>query len=217
MRKSKKAPAPKRPKRKEETPEHVLPDFVQEDDGQALGANSMASLAGLADRQMTLEDRIAKGEALLEDLRAQLKQVAEVDIPEVFGNAAKGNVTLQDGRVVKVNPYYGASISKERKVEAHKWFRDTKQGGIIKNELVIVFGKGDDKKVREFQRLAAKNGLTHARNETIHPSTLKSFVKEKLTEGKKLPLELLGVYSGKRATVTRVEKPVPSTDNKEVY
>ena len=51
---------------------------------------------------------------------------------------------LADGSAVEVKPIYGASIPKDKQEGAFKWLRDNGLGDLIKNQIIVAFGRNED-------------------------------------------------------------------------
>ena len=45
--------------------------------------------------------------------------------------------------------------------------------------------------------------VDYENRKSVHPSTLKAFVREQIEMGKELPLDLLGVHIGQRSEIRR--------------
>ena len=56
------------------------------------------------------------------------------------------SLKLADGSSVEVKKIYGASIPIAKREAAFNWLRDNDLGDIIKNEITVSFGRGEDNK-----------------------------------------------------------------------
>ena len=132
------------------------------------------------------------------------KKLTEFDIPTYLKALGMTSYRLTDGSSVDVTTKYDAQISEERREAAHAWLRAHNFGDLIKNQVIIDVGKGNDEKVQRLATLAAELGLTADHKETVHAGTLKAFVKEQIekqsvvdldrAQGDAIPQELFGVY-----------------------
>jgi len=168
----------------------------------------LKSLADLARQQVVLQQRIEKGEELLAKLNEELKVLQTQRIPDAMAEIGMESFSLSDGTAITVEPFYSASIPKERQDEAFQWLRDNDYDSIIKRNIVITFGKGEDGWARKFMADLAKRKkkVIFENKQTVHPQTLKAFVREKMEAGENLPEELLGVFVGKKAKITPATK-----------
>ena len=56
------------------------------------------------------------------------------------------SLKLADGSSVEVKPIYGASIPIAKREEAFNWLRQNGLGDLIKNEVIVSFGRNEDDK-----------------------------------------------------------------------
>jgi hypothetical protein len=107
--------------------------------------------------------------------------------------------TLADGTKVNLIKFYNAKIKDWD--TAAEWLRSTNNDSIIKSGFAVSLGKGEaDKGLLAVEALQAL-GIVVEINDKIHPSTLKSFVREQCEEGVDFPKEAFGVYEGKRVKI----------------
>lgn len=162
---------------------------------------SLNEVRAMAERQQQLEAEVEALEAQVVSKKQELRQVAEVDLPELFSLAGLPSITLYDGAVIGVVEQISATINDENREAAHAWLRAHDFGDLIKNAVTVTFGKGEDKDaqllVHNIQVMAEQSTIkfgTLDQKETVHPSTLKSFVKEQLKAGKPFPAETFKLF-----------------------
>lgn len=160
-------------------------------------------LAQKAERQVELEDEIAQIEQELKTKKEELAKVGELDIPELMHELGVEDFTLKNGLKVKVSAFYGAKIPDELADQAFDWLEDEGHDGIIKGELIVMYKRPDKQRLGQFYELAKELGFEVKDKLNVHPMTLKAFVKEQITEGKELPRNLFGVYTGWRTKITK--------------
>jgi hypothetical protein len=66
---------------------------------------------------------------------------------------------LKDGESVEVKPFYSASISPDVQEKAFEWLRNNGLGDIIKNDITVTFGRGEDNKAAQYAVLARGQGF----------------------------------------------------------
>jgi len=73
--------------------------------------------------------------------------------------------------------------------------------------LTLTFGQGDDAIAKELGELLASKGHLPDQKETVHPSTLRAFVKEQIESGNgEFDQDIqkkFSVYQGKRTKINR--------------
>lgn len=163
--------------------------------------DELSMVSALAARQVELEERIAKGEALLDQLKQELRQVAEKDLPNALQEVGLSAIQLTNGKKVTIKTEIYASIPKDSSAPAFAWLRDHGHGALIKNIISTEFGKGEDEKAVQAAMLLAEAGFTPSQKESVHPMTLKAFLKEQMEKGTSVPLELFGAFILNRAKV----------------
>ena len=127
---------------------------------------------------------IKNKEAEIEDLEKTLKahknaliKMTDEDLPTMLAELGLSSMTLDDGSNVTVKQTYGASIRIDDKPQAFEWLRDNGYDDIIKNQVLCVFGRGEDDQASAFQALASQQGLAPEQKTDIHPQTLRAFIK----------------------------------------
>jgi hypothetical protein len=108
-----------------------------------------------------------------------------------------------DGVTVTRKMMVHASIPVERKDEAFAWLRENGLDDIIKNDVSVSFGKGEDNMAGDVVGLLQERGFDPQTKTHIHPSTLKAFVKERLENGKPIDLDMFGAFVANAAEIRR--------------
>ena len=146
-------------------------------------------------------------EALERDLATttrELEWIEQKRLPELMATAGITNFTLNDGRKVGVEQMVYAGVTRDNLPAALAWLRRTGNDAIIRHTVGVRFGKGDDSAAQALaQQLVAQYGerLEVINDPTLHPSTLRAFVREQLRANAELPLELFGVRQFPKAYV----------------
>ncbi len=165
--------------------------------------DSLKVIADLANRQLDLEKEIEELETKLKEKNEQLTQVQERDLPEAMMECGISEFKLVDGSKVTVKPYYQASPPKDKYEEAMAWLRNNGHGDLIKNDVTVSFGKGEDERACDFKDFLSKHGTSYTDKTGVHPQTFKAFVREQVETGKNLPFDLLGIYIGQKASIKK--------------
>ena len=109
---------------------------------------------------------------------------------------------LEDGETVEVGNFYSASILPEKQEEAFEWLRNNGRGDIIKNDITVTFGRGEDNKAMAYANLAKGQGFEPVQKVGVHPQTLKGVVRECHESGIELP-DCFKTYVGNRTNIKR--------------
>lgn len=165
-----------------------------------------ASVAKLAEIQLSLKNEVAELEAMLKDKKKDLQRVEEHDLPEAMDKIGMAEFKLIDGTKISIKTFYNASIPAERKEEAYSWLDNNGHGSLIKTKVEASFSRGELEMAKAFLDYARGfNGLSEepSFDQSVHWQTMRAFVKEQVEEGAGLPLDLFGVFIGRKAEIKR--------------
>ena len=161
----------------------------------------------------SLSNEVQKMESLakeIEDIEENLKQKkkdldvisAEV-IPTMMSEMGLSQLKLMDGSMIDVKPFYNATITVANRESAFNWLRQNGLGDIIKNEMVVSFGRGEDNKAAEYAELAKSQGLQPAQKLKVEPMTLKALVRQRIEAGQEMPTEIFSIFVGNKTSIKR--------------
>jgi len=154
------------------------------------------------EKQRDLTKEIAAAENTITILKEKLRRVQEQDLPEAMDAVGMTKFSMEDGTTITVKPFYAASIPEDRKDEAFEWLKDNDFDGMIKADVKISFGKGEfeiAKSFIEFIRGFNEKAIDPEYKENVHWQTLRAWVKEQIEGGKPMPLDMFGVFIGRKA------------------
>ena len=150
-----------------------------------------------------LEDEIANAEESLKKLKGKAKVVSSVEIPAMMDEMQITKLKLKDGEQVEIKKIYGASIPKDHQEAAFTWLRNNGLGDVIKNDITVTFGRGEDNKAADYAVLAKGQGYEPVQKLGVHPQTLKAVVRERLESGQEVPADLFKPFEGNQTKITR--------------
>jgi len=150
-----------------------------------------------------------KIEATEEELK-KLKDVettlSEQTIPNLMQKAGVELIKLEGGVSVEVKPFYSARIPASKSEEAFQWLRDNGHGDLIKNQVSLEFGMKQDNEAKSIIEELKSKGLPVKQKTTVHPSSLRGFVREQIQDlGKDVPADLFGTYVANKTKITTKE------------
>lgn len=200
-----------------------IPDEDLKDAKQLAG--TIEDITRMANRVIDTEEEIDKLEKQTKKKKADLHRLQSQELPDIMGSMTE--FKLESGHEVIVEKFTKAGLpTKQAIIQAGKrdenkkieletrleegltWLRDPKIGGksLIKNKLAVEFSAGQDNMVGEFVAKAEELGLPVNRTTEVHPASLGKFVKEKMEKGVAVPMDVLGVYCGRKAVVKKPKK-----------
>jgi uncharacterized protein YfcZ (UPF0381/DUF406 family) len=150
-----------------------------------------------------LEDEITNAEESLKKLKEKAKVVSSVEIPAMMDDMQITKLKLKDGESVEIKKIYGASIPKDQQESAFTWLRNNGLGDVIKNDITVTFGRGEDNKATAYADLAKGQGFEPVQKIGVNPMTLKALVRERLENGQDVPEELFKPFEGNQTKITR--------------
>jgi len=168
-----------------------------------LKKGELDGVARLANEAAALEEKIFDTEQALKVHKKALYEITDQRLPEALEEMGLQKFTLTDGSEISISPIYAASIPKDRKEEAFKWLRDHDFGDLVKNNVTVTFGRGEDDTAKEFVSLCGSKGFVPSQLEKVEPMTLKAWLRERVETGDAVPLDLFGAFISTRATIKR--------------
>jgi|TARA_E500000318_G_scaffold93338_1_gene92378 hypothetical protein len=141
-------------------------------------------------------------EALLKKEQEESRRLSEEVIPTLMQQAGVSSIKLEDGSAVTVSPYYYAKIPEDKKNDAFAWLRSNNHGDLIKNNVSVSFGKGEDSDAAKLKATLEKQGLVVDQKQDIHWQTLRGFVREQMEKNQNIPSEMFGLYVANRTKIT---------------
>jgi len=165
--------------------------------------DNIQSLADQVEKLNSLQQRIELQEDNLKSTKKEFEHLSGEVIPTMMAEMGLSHLKLMDGSSVDVKPNYSASITIANRDAAFNWLRNNGLGDIIKNEILVSFGRNEDNKAADYAALAQERGYQPTQKLKVEPMTLKALVRERLEAGKEMPTELFNVFVGNKTTIKR--------------
>jgi len=183
-------------------------DDIFGEDTPEVRDNAFAQIKATAVQQEEAEVVVEKAEGELKLAKKELQRIAEKVFPELLNSLEMTEDITIDGIRIQLAEKLRGSIPVANKTEAFKWLNNEGHGHIIKRQIVIEFGKDEEKWAEKFMRdcKQRKKQLNMVVTRSVHHVTLKAWCQEMLEEGEDLPLELLGVFLQTFTKVSRAEE-----------
>ena len=168
-----------------------------------VNAKKGSELSSLIRSSQKLSNQIKEAEQHLKDLKAMRHKVDTESIPVVMQEMGMDSITV-DGNKVQLKPFVHASIPQDKKDEVYNWLRSIGESDIIKNDVVVSFSMGQDNLAKSVVADLEEKGMNPNSKTHIHPMTLKSWITDRITQGKDIDLDMFGAYIGTTATFRKV-------------
>ena len=140
------------------------------------------------------EDQIGNLEKDLKSVKEQADKISSEVIPNLLAEQGLSSLKLADGSSVDVRKSYNCTIKKDQMELAYNWLRENGLGDIIKNEVAVQFGKGEDNKAEQLLSLAEQEGYEPTQKQKVEPMTLKALFRERVEAGLDMPSQLFNVF-----------------------
>jgi len=188
-----------------ETP--TFEDLVGEEDVTSwkndIQEGELSLVSSLANKQVKLAQELASLEEAVKAKKEEFRATSEQELPEAMQAAGLTELVLSTGEKITISEFYNAHISKVNQETAYNWLVSNGHAGLIKNEVSLKFARDQERIAEETVSALKARGLSPEIRQSVHPSTLKAFVKEQLTSGKDIPSEPFGIYIGSKAIIKK--------------
>jgi len=170
-------------------------DFEQ-DKQDLVEKTDVQSLSVQVDKLLDLEEQIKRSEENTKNLKTIYDKISSEVIPNILAEQGLASLKLADGTVLEVNKKYSCTLPKDpqKKEAAYKWLREQGLGDIIKNEVAVTFGRGEDNKAEQLLSLAASKGFEPQQKSKVEPMTLKALYRERVEAGLDMPPDLFHLF-----------------------
>ncbi len=152
-----------------------------------------------------IEDEIAAIEEQLKSKKAESDDISSRVIPELLAEQGLSEIKLADGSKVSVKKEYRCTLPKDesRRAQCYQWLRDQGLGDIIKNNIFVTFGKGEDDKAKHLLDLAQTNGYEPQQKSDVAWMTLTALFRERIESGLDMPSDVFSTWIKDKTKITR--------------
>lgn len=166
-----------------------MENSVFEDDAleasENVDENRLGIVSELAAKQLMILERIDELKEELELQNVMLMQVQDKDLPDAMAAVNLSEVKLTTGKKITIKPMYFGSATPE----GMDWLRKHGHGDLIKNEVRGNFGRGEEEQAELMRQLLIEQGVPFSSKNSVHPQTMKAFIREQVEKGADIPLE----------------------------
>ena len=180
----------------------TIQDFEQ-DQQEVIEKTDIQQLSGYCLELQGLEDNIQSKEEEIKKLKEQADKIASEIIPNMLAEQGLSSLKLADGSGVEIRKTYSCTVKKDNLESAYKWLRDNELGDIIKNEVFVTFGKGEDNKAQDLLDLAENSGYEPQQKQKVEPMTLKALYRERIEAGLDMPSDSFHLFVKDQTKISR--------------
>ena len=151
------------------------------------------------------EDEIASLEEQLKSKKAEADDISSRVIPELLAEQGLSEIKLADGSKVAVKKEFRCTLPKDdlKRQAAYEWLRQQGLGDIIKNNVSVTFGKGEDDKAKQLLDLAADNGYEPQQKSDVAWNTLTALYEERIQAGLDMPSDNFNLWIKDKTKISR--------------
>jgi hypothetical protein len=156
----------------------------------------------LAELQLKIETDVSDIEERLKQSKAALRKVSEEDMPDLMIELGIRQFKLSNGRKVELKEDFYTKIPDGRFSEVADWLDARGYSGIIKSLVTAPFARGERERAEALVENLHEHGVYAELKQTIHPQTLKAFIRERLAAEEAVPFDLFGIAPFNKAVIS---------------
>ena len=177
-------------------------DFEQ-DQQEVLEKTDIKTLSHYCLMLQNYEDQLINMEKDMKKIKEQADKIGSEIIPNLLAEQGLASLKLADGSSVDIKKSYNCTIKKDQLESAFEWLRNNGLGDIIKNEVAVQFGKGEDNKAEQLLGLAVREGYEPSQKQKVEPMTLKALFRERIEAGLDMPSEFFHTFVKDQTKISR--------------
>ena len=156
-------------------------------------------------QQLKMETELEIAEVELQNKKEQLRKLSEEIIPARMTELGMSSTTMVDGSKVDVveNIYVSIPKDPDKSSACFAWLEDNGLGDIIKNQVGMSFGKGENQEANLLEDTIKDLGYIPEVKVSVHPSTLKATVRQLVKDGKSIPDNVFNLFIGQKTKITK--------------
>ena len=177
-------------------------DFEQ-DQQEVLEKTDIKTLSHYCLMLQNYEDQLINMEKDMKKIKEQADKIGSEIIPNLLAEQGLASLKLADGSSVDIKKSYNCTIKKDQLESAFEWLRNNGLGDIIKNEVAVQFGKGEDNKAEQLLGLAVREGYEPSQKQKVEPMTLKALFRERIEAGLDMPSDFFHTFVKDQTKISR--------------
>ena len=176
-----------------------------EDENNPVDDKSLKALSQKCNKLEALQTEIEQQDQYIKSLKEQHRKLSEEEIPTFLQEKGLTSISLNNGTQVSISEDIKPGVLVANRAFCYGWLRDNGYGDLIKNNVAVSFGMGEDKEAANLKKEIEELGLVFSEKEDVHYQTLKAFVGEQHRKGTNLPDEF-GVHVANKTKIVQKKK-----------
>ena len=182
---------------------NITLEDLEDDQQQLIEKTDIQTLAAFCQELQGIENDIDSLEQQLKAKKEAADKISSEVIPNLLAEQGLASLKLADGSGVDVKKTYSCTVKKDSVESAYTWLRNNGLGDLIKNEVSVQFGKGEDNKAEQLLNLAAEEGYEPTQKQKVEPMTLKALYRERIEAGLDMPSEFFNTFVKDQTKISR--------------
>lgn len=164
---------------------------------------TLSEITTAVQRLLETRRRIEDAEQQLKELKKEEQILSEETVPCMLEELGLKEISLSTGQKITVSADVYASIPKDRYGDAVRWLDEHGFGDIVKTKVILTYNRDQRLQAKAVSDNLSEKGFPVSLDESVHPSTLKAFLKEQLRKGTDIPLELFGAHPVSKTVIKK--------------
>ena len=182
---------------------NITLEDLEDDQQQLIEKSDIKTLAKYCTDLANKQEEIKTAEEALKLLEEEADKISSEIIPNLLAEQGLSSLKLADGSGVEVKKTYSCTVKKDSVESAYNWLRENELGDLIKNEVAVQFGKGEDNKAEQLLSLAVQEGYEPSQKQKVEPMTLKALYRERIEAGLDMPSEFFHTFVKDQTKISR--------------
>ena len=180
-----------------------------EEDVANIDQESLESVSSLLQQQLIMENEVEMAELELKNKKDKLRKLSEEIIPARMTELGMTSTEMSDGSKVEIVENTSARLPKtegERRAGCFKWLNENGFADIIKNEVTMNFGRGEDQQAKLVEQTIKDMGYIPQVKVSVPWNTLEAALVKWHQDGNSVPDDLFYWHVGQKTKITRQKK-----------
>ena len=182
---------------------NITLEDLEDDQQQLIEKTDIQTLASFCKELQGIENEIDSLEQQLKAKKEAADKISSEVIPNLLAEQGLSSLKLADGSGVEVKKAYSCTVKKDSVESAYGWLRDNGLGDLIKNEVAVQFGKGEDTRANDLLELAVQEGFEPSQKQKVEPMTLKALFRERIEAGLDMPSDFFHTFVKDQTKISR--------------
>lgn len=170
------------------------------------GSDKLAMIGAVGAQIQAAEAEIAMLEEAIKQKEQAVRELKTKVLPDLLREVRMNSFTMVDGTEVVLKDEIYPSVPAAVQEKFYEWLRDNGHGDLIKHEIKVTFGMGEDESALALRESLKTHPspLNFSEKETVLPQSLKAWTREMERRGNALPEDIMTIH---RETVAEFKTP----------